>query len=241
MDDTVTGRIHFLGNPWPNGHRIKSLRWGAIIRPNEGLSLDFTLESADYYEEEKQDVERDAHTSDWDSPAVWSNYHACTIEPSTTSGAPCLPVSDGTTRFEFDAPSYAFAADPLPIDDIERFFETNAFSIYLLGHDAVADHRINLTRTDDAGHYDLHWTGRIALAYAGESEFRHSFEARASGVRFEAIDLQHFDPTTMKKRRGVDIDPNIDPRDCIAPYVSDPDRFIFERRGGVLYAVRRYE
>lgn len=236
MNKLTTGRLFFPGNPWPGGHRIKRLHWGAIIRPGEGLSLEFTLESVDY-NEEGEGAAADGETRDWMSPGVWNNYHACTIEPSVTSGGPCIAVSDGTSPFSFDLPSYVFRADPPPLD-VEKIFESGAFSIYLLGHDAVADHNIALTRTN-AGQYDLHWTGRIALAYAGDSDFRYSFEARASGIRFDAINLQYFDPTATKKRHGVD--PNIDPSDCIARYVSDPDRFIFERRDGVLHAVRRYE
>lgn len=237
MSDTVSGRIFFPGNPWPNGHRIKTLHWGAVIRPDRGLSLEFSLESADYYEEDKKDADA-AHEpedapEDWRSRIAWNNYHSCSIGPSMTSDSPCIPVSDGTTPFAFDQPDYSFRADPMPID-VDAVFVSGAFSIYLLGHDAVADHAITLTRTDAAGHYDLLWTGKIALAYVGETAFRYGFEARASGVRFDAINLIYFDPD----KKGKDSAPN--PRDVIARYVTDPDRFDFERRNGVLHAVRRY-
>ena len=97
-----------------------------------------------------------------------------------------------------------------------------------------------LRRTDDAGHYQLQWTGRIALAYSGDNEFRYQFTAKAERVRFDAISLWYFDPHIAKEYLGIDIDPKASPAEYIAPYVQDSGQFIFEKRNGTLYAVRRY-
>ena len=241
--ENVNGSIVFHGNPWPSGHRITELLWVGAIHPERGLSLGFELQSANYYEGEEDqfpfDNEYDAEVSDWQAKAAWANYHACTIGTSLTSDKPGILVSDGSTPFSFDAESYSFHVDPMPMqaDDV---FESGAFSIYLLGHDAVADHRIDLRRTDDAGHYELNWTGQIALAYSGGHEFRHRFSARANGLRFDAISLWYFDRDIAKEYLNIDVDPAMSPAEYIAPYVRDPERFEFETRNGTLYAVRKY-
>jgi hypothetical protein len=37
--------------------------------------------------------------------------------------------------------------------------------------------------------------------------------------------LRHMMPKTAKAQLGLDLDPKSSPRDGVAPYVSDPDRF----------------
>ncbi len=199
----VQGRIFFPGNPWPNGHRVASFRWGAILHPRRGLALEFELTSADYYDDDGTHIvprdreDEELAKSDWQSKIAWNNFHACTIGPSMSSLTPGIAVSDGRAPFDFDRPAYAFTADPLPVD-MATFFETNAFGIYLLGHDAVADHRIAMKRSAD-GSYAVDWTGRIALAYVGEHDFKYSFNARVAGVRFE-LDLNVLFPRQQRTR-----------------------------------------
>jgi hypothetical protein len=84
-----------------------------------------------------------------------------------------------------------FLVDTLPFenDDLDG---ARAFHIYLLGHDEVADHRIRFKRDKKTGLFDIEWEGKIALAYMGEHEFKHSFEAKIYSVEAPAI---------MNKRR----------------------------------------
>lgn len=242
-EPSAKGSILFHDNPWPAGHRITELRWVGAIHPERGLALGFELQTANYYEGEEDkfpfDDEDELDEDYWQAKAAWANYHACSIGSSLTSDKPGILVSDGTTPFAFDAESYTFLADPMPID-AEEVFESGAFSIYLLGHDAAANHRIDLRRTDNAGHYTLYWTGQIALAYSGSNDFQHAFTARGEGVRFDAISLRYFDPLVAKEYLNIDIDPKMSPTEYIAPYVCDPEQFEFETRNGTLYAVRRY-
>lgn len=226
----MTGRIRFPGNPWPDGHAVESFSWGAAIHPSHGLLLEFSLKSEDYY---AADGEMSDHIgpSDWESKIAWCNYHACTLGPSQTSSRSGLLVP---SPFTLGLDRYEFTADPLPVD-WDTFFDTNAFGIYLLGHDAVADHRIRLELRGDA--YVVDWTGRIALAYMGATDFRYSFEAHVEGVRFDSISMWYFKPEIALEYLGLEVDPALSPRDYLAPYVSDPDRFDFEERNGTLHAV----
>ena len=250
---TVSGRIYFAGNPWPLGHRVLSCTFNASVcpavgayaasyaNPGPGLMLEFELVTADYDEDDPSD--RDGQgDSDWTSKIVWNNFHSCRIGPSQSSQVQGIRVSDGTTPFEFDLPEYRFAVDPLPID-WNHFHDTAAFGIYLLGHDAVAGHDIHLHSRQPDGSYTLDWSGSIALTYAGGDEFKHAFKASVSGVRFDALMLFYFDVGRAKEYYGIDLDPNLTARDYIAPFVADPDNFVFETRvdglgRAVVYATR---
>ena len=66
-------------------------------------------------------------------------------------------------------------------------YEDRAFHIYLLGHDAVADHRIAFTRVPGTQLFDLDWRGKIALAYVGDYEPEHCFRAEIRGVQLPNI------------------------------------------------------
>jgi hypothetical protein len=204
------------------------------------MAIAFELISEDYYEADGthlvSEEDDDAEKSDWESKAAWNNYHRCWIGKSQTSSAAGIPVSDGTRAFAFDQEEYHFSADPLPVD-WDDFFDQQAFGIYLLGHDAVADHKIHLHSRRSDGSYTLDWTGKIARTYMGETEFTHDFIARVDGVKFDAISLWYFDPAIAKEQLGIEMDPNMTPRDYIAPFVADPDQFRFEKRNGVLHAV----
>jgi hypothetical protein len=232
------GRIWFEGNPWPGGHRIKTFRFGASLTPSRdpfredgapprpALALEFELTTADYDEEDGADRDGIGPT-DWASRIAWNNYGSCWIGPSQSSATPGIEVSDGARPFAFDQPEHVFEPDPLPVPDVSNVFATGAFGIYLLGHDAVAGHRIHLhSRTAD-GRYVVDWTGRIALAYGGGEAFDHAFRARIENVRFDAISLYWFDPQRAHAYFGIDLDPAIPHRDIIAPFVGDPDLFDF--------------
>lgn len=178
-------RIHFAGNPWPEGHPVKEFRWTASVRDNE-VWFDLHLRSEDYDAEREIDEPEDEdvdHPSDWDAPGVWNNYHRCTLS-STAWGdgggfAVCalpdfsLALLDGL-KVSIDLP---------PPDDTED----NVFHIYLLGHDAAAHHRIRFDRIADTDRFHITWTGKIALAYAGDYEYRYDFSARLHDVEAPRI------------------------------------------------------
>lgn len=249
------GRIWFEGNPWPGGHRIASFRFGAHIDLDRGswnpdmlgkrpaLALDFELITERYDKEDGSDRFASGPT-DWTSKSVWNNFQTCRLSSSETSDLPGIAVSDSSVPFVFDQASYRFTADPLPIGEFEDFPTVAAFGIYLLGHDAAADHRIHLHSRQPDGSYTVEWTGKVARAYVGDDNFEFGFRAHIDGVRFDSISLFQYDPETARSMLGIDLDPSVSPRDFIAPFVSDPDNFTFERRGppghpGHLHAVRR--
>jgi hypothetical protein len=248
----VEGRIFFPGNPWPNGHRIISCDLVASINPLRGLytedapykgpalTLAIELKTAEYDEEDPTD--RDGIGADnWSSKISWNNYGSCWIGESGTSNTPGFVVSDGVTPFSFHEEEYRFTVDPLPID-WNAFVATQAFGTYLLGHDDVADHDIHLHSRQPNGTYTLDWTGRIALTYAGDDEFTYQFQAHVTGVRFREIRLWYFHKERAMEYLGIDLDPSVTPRDYIAPFVTDPDEFVFDERvdeagHGCVYAV----
>jgi hypothetical protein len=237
----MKGRIYFPGNPWPRGHRLTELTWGGTLHPLNGLGIHLSLKSAEYYEGEDDQFpfSNEDEEDNWKAKSAWANYHACSIIPSMTSDSYGIPVSDGQSPFMFDLPAYDLSADPLP-KSVSDVLEHGVFGIYLLGHDAVADHLISMTRQNGDGDYAVRWTGRIALAYFGGEEFDHEFHVEAEGVCFDAISMWHFKPEVAKEYLGLDLDPKKSPRDWLAPYVDDPDRFRFEDRHGTLHAVRLY-
>jgi hypothetical protein len=250
----VEGRIWFPGNPWPGGHRVVSCKFSAAIEPaigayaenyanpGPGLLLQFELITANYDEEDAADRDG-AGDTDWASKIVWNNYGSCRITASESSQVSGVRVSDGSTPFAFDLDEYRFSVDPLPIE-WDRFQETAAFGIYLLGHDSVADHDIHLHSHQPDDSYTLDWRGRIALSYSGHTDFEHSFHAHVKGVKFESIMLFYFNAKRAKEYHGIDLDPALSARDYIAPFVADPDNFVFEThidglQRPVVYAIRK--
>ena len=61
-----------------------------------------------------------------------------------------------------------------------------AFHIYLLGHDAVAKHKIKFVRAADSL-FEIQWSGKIAQAYVGDYEFKHDFNAVLKNVQFPKL------------------------------------------------------
>jgi hypothetical protein len=182
-------RIWFAGNPWPEGHPIKEFAWTAEVR-NGVVWLLLHLETADYSSErvieESEDNATD-HDSNWEAPIVWNNYHRCTISstqwPPYRGGFPICPVE----QFSPDLlDCYEAVVDSLP-GAADKEWDGRAFHIYLLGHDAVAGHRIKFQRSGDADRFDIAWTGKIALAYIGDYDFRHDFKAQIFDVQAPKI------------------------------------------------------
>jgi hypothetical protein len=178
-------RIKFIDNSWPEGHRIKEFLWTAKIA--EGTLWFFFHLTTENYDQDGPGVEgpgvgRDA---DWKSPTAWGNYHACTLSATNWGDNAGFPVGSWRKFSLNKLDGMEFIVDPLPVKSPDE--EQRAFHIYLLGHDEVADHRIKFTRDDKSGLFDIHWTGKIALTYSGDREFRHRFEARFFGLDAPAI------------------------------------------------------
>lgn len=71
---------------------------------------------------------------------------------------------------------YEANVNPLP-EAADMAFGDLAFHVYLLGHDAVAGHRIRMVRRGESDRFDIEWSGKLALAYVGDFEYRHDFRA----------------------------------------------------------------
>jgi len=179
----MQGRIAFPGNPWPEGHALHDCELGATLHPELGVRLQVHLTSEDYDDDPPSLDGED----DWTSPIVWANYEGTMLSSTAWgwdrySGIPIEGSFDPTDL------TGTYTVDALDGDDVE-VIEDPAFRIYLLGHDAACDHVVRLTRTDPSGVYDLRWTGRLALTYAGDPVPRHRFEAEASGLVFDTLRL----------------------------------------------------
>lgn len=184
-------RIFFKDNPYPKGHRIKKFIWSAHLETGEdkeaGLYFDFHLKTEEYGEEDGYDEPEDyEHVSDWKAKIAWENFHHCTIS-STKWHYGGIKVADEKQKFDFRSlEGKTIYADTLPID-MSQDYEDRAFHIYLLGHDACADHRIAFVKRNTDGSYNINWKGKIALAYIGEVEFDYEFSAEIENVKFDGI------------------------------------------------------
>ncbi|GAA3034572.1 hypothetical protein [Actinokineospora globicatena] len=165
----MRGRIWFEGNPWPEGHRIATFDWVAGLDSDGALWFDPILITEDY-DAERMPEEPADRVREWDSPELWTNYEGCLIEPLDDHGF--LAATPGSP-FGFTTPEpRTLTLDPLPEGPDAR----HAFQIQLLGHDTCADHTLTTTRQPD-GRHRIDWTARIALSYAGETEYHHAFRA----------------------------------------------------------------
>ncbi len=175
--DTPGNRIKFFGNPWPEGHPILKFEWVASERSGE-VWFDLHLETVDYESERSIYVEDEVESQpDWEAPIVWNNYHACTLSSNYwhAGGFPVGKVGK-VTLDSLDGMKVSVDASP---EDAEE----NAFHVYLLGHDATAYHRITFSRLPGTDRFNIHWTGRLALAYVGDYEYKHAFEAKVFNVQ----------------------------------------------------------
>ncbi len=182
--DTGGNRIYFAGNPWPEGHAINTFDWTAK-RVDGDLWFEFHLQSAQYDHERKiVDDEDTDYNSEWEAPSVWTNYGRSTMSATQwhAGGFKVCPIEDFSMEtldgmtFEIDAGS----------DPGEEYPE-RAFHIYLLGHDAVVDHRIHFKRIGDSTRFDILWSGKIALIYVGDDTPKYRFEARLHAVECPGI------------------------------------------------------
>lgn len=179
---TPNGRITFIGNPWPKGHAIESFQWRARVERGTGLWFDLHLTTASYYAGEPKGAsdEEPENLSNWKSRVLWHNYHRCTMSSMFWSGE-----SRGFLA--------ATRSSPLDLARVNRSYRVKdtdeylpAFSVYLLGHDGVTDHRIAF-KPQRGGVHSIEWSGKIALEYSGDMKFRYTFKASVSGVKFGGV------------------------------------------------------
>ncbi|QTD43199.1 hypothetical protein [Sporosarcina sp. Te-1] len=193
-------RIYFANNPWPNGHRITNFEWGAHFKYDEedesegraGLYFDFHLETADYYEEDKdeeEDNEDDEDIDDWQAKIVWSNYHSCTLS-SEEWDIKGFRVGSDESLFDLkNLDGTEYKIDHLTEEEQKELdLERAAFDVYLLGQDATAFHTITFTKVEGQT-YDIDWKGKVALAYVGDHGFRYDFHTAIPSASFRGITI----------------------------------------------------
>jgi hypothetical protein len=193
----IDGRIVFPGNPWPEGHPIEEFEWTARIEGGD-LWFDLHLRSAEYDSERQFDADdenEEDEASSWEAPIVWNNYHRCTLYSTFwgEQGGFRVCAIDAFSLAWLDG--RAFAVDPVEAEIEDA--DDRPFHIYLLGHDSVANHRVEFRRVagsdidgsniDSSDAFDILWSGDIALSYVGDSRLEHRFEARIARVPCPAI------------------------------------------------------
>lgn len=195
---TESARIWFLDSPWPDGHSIQDFHWSGRLNEDGSLWFDLHLETVGYDSEREPACNQD---DDWHSPSLWCNFHNCTLSSTywAEEGSLGLPVGSPASPFKWESlDGLELSADPAKVGDAVDLEAPPAFRIYLLGHDAVANHRVRFQREKTVGAFTLKWTGLIALAYAGDDEFKYKFRASIPNVRFEGFKA----PVGMPKHRA---------------------------------------
>ncbi len=180
-------RIYFKDNPWPEGHPVKEFTWSAKEVDGD-VWFDMHLKSADYYTERYIEDDDDAdYPSGWAAPIVWGNYHACTLSSNYwhDGGFRLCAKADYTPDF---LDGLEVEVDPSP-EAIEEWDDL-AFHIYLLGHDAVARHRIRFERIGTTTRFKIIWSGLIAQAYVGDYDFKHEFSVIVSSAEFPELEAK---------------------------------------------------
>lgn len=182
-----SGRIFFKGNPWPEGHPIKTFKWTALAK-GWNVYFSFHLETEHYESEREYDIDNDdtEYETDWEAPIAWSAYHHCILSSDDYHNGEFKVCRRSKFRPEyFDGFTIKLDEDPGDIG----FLEDRHFHIYLQGHDATAFQNITFRRVAGTNLFNIAWTGRIALAYVGEEEYKYEFEARINGVPFPKLNI----------------------------------------------------
>jgi hypothetical protein len=176
-----------LNNPWEDGHLIERFLWRA--RVSEGnVWFDMELRTAKYYEGSCIDEDELDDKSDWESPLVWGNYHACTISSFQwhKGGFKVCKLSEYSPNY-LDGLELSVDENPKDLFDEDAM----SFLAYILGHDSVANHKIKFERIKGTEQFNISWTGKIALTYAGDDELKYEFSAILNGMGFPFIDTKN--------------------------------------------------
>ncbi|MGX5685238.1 hypothetical protein ACWKWW_11780 [Chryseobacterium cucumeris] len=180
-------KIYFIENPYPDGHTIENFSWSGRIDEYGFIWFDFHLKTEKYYANDNENnEEEDEDLSDWDSKIVWRNYHACTLSSNYWGEQRGIRINNLDEKLDFDA----VVQNDLFSNDLPSEHHSDdddlAFNIYLLGHDSCAGHQIRFSKKENH-RYDIIWTGKIALTYAGDHEFSHDFKAEIVNAEFEGF------------------------------------------------------
>jgi hypothetical protein len=218
----MNGRITFPGNPWPSGHAIEKFEWTGRFDDERRLWFDFHLESEVY---DKAGVPAFDGEGDWKAVIVWNNYSQCVLSSTFWRGGLAAFDGEHTGVLAGRAPqSFAeltrrtFVADEVRPGERHSEDRHHSFGIYLLGHDGVADHRIDIDRSARKGTYDIRWTGRIALVYAGSDQLLYSFAADIREAEFGGIEV----PTGLSDAQA---------REFLSQGLRDSEQFQIATRG----------
>ena len=214
-------RIFLKDNPYPLGHKIIEFVWNGHLDEDGQLWFDLHLKTEDYYADDPitadEPIEEELDLDSWHSKIVWGNYHACTMW-STKWGNSGILIDEIAPKLNFaNWPATRLTADTLPPnsnfmpEDIE--WDDMALNIYLLGHDACANHQIDITRTGKNA-FDFAWAGKLALVYGGDDEFKYSFSANISDIKFAGFDY----PQALSQDEA---------REQFAKYIQNMDDFEF--------------
>lgn len=219
----MKGRIWFARNPWPKGHAIENAVWSGRLDPSGALFFDLHLESAHYYADDPprpadddRDHEEEGAGGDWKAKGVWANYHRATIS-STKWAHRGIEVGSATKPLDWKALDGRTLRADRAKDTLPAFAdgEKAAFHIYLLGHDAVADHAIRFARAGRS--WSIDWKAKIALAYIGHADLAHRLRAELRAMTFQ----------------GFAIPPRMTPKAAqalFAPAVTDAKQWKLEQR-----------
>ena len=95
-----------------------------------------------------------------------------------------------TNKLDFDnLESKTIKVDNL--DEPSKFHRDEpSFGTYLLGYDSLADHKIIFVKKHSSSIYDIEWSGKIALTYSGDYEFKHHYFARIEKAKFEGFSFE---------------------------------------------------
>ncbi|PPK63813.1 hypothetical protein CLV40_12457 [Actinokineospora auranticolor] len=197
----------FEGNPWSEGHRIRTFEWVWGLDEQGALWFDPLLITRNYDAERMPPEPPDSDDKrEWDSPELWSGYVGCLMEPLDYHG---FPVATPGSPFSLTAAEpRVLTLDPLPEPPNTR----HAFQLQLLGHDTCADHRFVVTRQPD-GRHRIDWTARIALVYAGDEEYKYAFRAELH----DCVPLHVTYPSEMRPDEA---------HEALAAVVDVPERFV---------------
>jgi hypothetical protein len=217
------GRIWFPGNPWPDGHRIAKFHWKGWLSPQDGAGFGLSLKTATYDEDDRAELDYGEESPDDEErypfggfKGTWMNYSSASIDAMQgfVAGTPDEPLDFGRLA------EREFHVDPL--DQVADYEDDDeyAFHVYLLGHDSVADHRIRFPVRHAPSRFDVEWTGRVALTYIGDDEFRYEFRAQVPAAGFTGFTLP----------RDLDDD---DAQALLARCVRDADAFRLDDRGSL--------
>lgn len=192
---TSDRRIWFLENPWPKGHKITEFRWCATLKegdtgqPKE-VWLNLSLETEEYNAADPEIDEASAYDNIDDDVPVWicrqdwMCYRSCGVNRDGGRGFRLCTQEQYNPDF----------LDGLEVEvDMQRDLddpedqEIAAFTIFVLGHDAVGCNRFRFERMADSNKFKILWSGKIALTYRGESDFSQDFRAVIGNLRLPRL------------------------------------------------------